>query len=247
MNAGCKMGLRVLMYYGLMMLLSILFLVGMNGWLLYTLNALLLLGFGALVFNDCAYQGEKAATTLAMVEKQRAEGHTVDPLYEKQVFSKRNAVYLLLTAALPLLLLSAVNLALEPHYPVVEVTTAAEEPAAEEETEKLPYDEGAFPEANAELPQPAEPISRAALFMAFMRALFMPFLGLYTLVSAHVLYVLFLPLSLLLPTVGAIGYLQGPKLREKKLDDIEKGKKRKMRNLRVNKKPRKPRSARPEV
>ncbi len=246
MNAGCKMGFRVLMYYGLMVLLSILFLSGMTGWLLYTLNALLLLGFGALVLNDCAYQGEKAAKTLAMIEKKRAEGLSVDPLYEKQAFSKRNAVYLLLTAALPLLLLAAVNLACEPYYPVVEVSAEAEMPV-EEEAEPLPYDEGAFPEANAEIPEPEEPMSRVVLLMVITRALFMPFLGLYTLVSAHVLYILFLPLSLLLPTAGAIGYLQGPKLREKKLDDIEKGKKRKMRNLRVNKKPRTPRSARPEV
>ena len=48
-----------------------------------------------------------------------------------------------------------------------------------------------------------------------------------------------------LPT--PIGYLCGPALRKKKLMDIEKGKKRKMKRLKVNRKPRKPSPPKMEV
>ena len=74
------------------------------------------------------------------------------------------------------------------------------------------------------------------------RAVFMPYVSVYTLVSGKVLNALFFLFSLPLPAACAAGYLMGPKMRDKKLHDIAKGKKRKMRNLKVNKKPRTPKA-----
>ena len=48
--------------------------------------------------------------------------------------------------------------------------------------------------------------------------------------------------TLPIPLMLCIGYLMGPSLRIKKLREIALGKKRKMRNLKVNKKPRKPKA-----
>ena len=250
MGNGAKIGLRVLMYYGLMLLISLLFLSSMTGWVLYVLNALLAAGFIAIVFNDGGYEGEKAATMRAMVEKQREEGHVIDPVWVKQSFDKKHVAGILLVSALPLFLIAAANLACEPLYPEIPMVSAAdvaedmEEPDAE-----FAYDEGAFPEADIDIADAAEEeqTSPAIGLMVVTRALFMPFVALYSLVRAHVLYILFLPLSFVLPMASVVGYLQGPKLRVKKLKDIERGKKRKLRNMRANKKPKEPRQIKPEV
>ena len=61
-------------------------------------------------------------------------------------------------------------------------------------------------------------------------------------VSNKTLNALFFLFALPVPLFQSIGYLLGPKLRAKKLHDIALGKKRKMRNLKVNKKPRTPKA-----
>jgi hypothetical protein len=74
-------------------------------------------------------------------------------------------------------------------------------------------------------------------FNAVARIVFVPFLSLYSLLINHlmVLYILFVPLSFFLPAFALAGYLQGPRLRAKKLMAIKKGiraKKRKERRER---------------
>ena len=78
------------------------------------------------------------------------------------------------------------------------------------------------------------------------RVVFMPYVFSYGLVSNATLNLLFLLYGFPMPVAAFVGYMMGPKLRQKKLKDIALGKKRKMRNLKVNRQ-RKPRGPKAEV
>lgn len=69
------------------------------------------------------------------------------------------------------------------------------------------------------------------------RIVFSPYLPLTVIFQANraMLYAMYIPCALIVPLAMPIGYMQGPRLRQKKLVMIEHGKKRKMRNLKVNK------------
>lgn len=73
-----------------------------------------------------------------------------------------------------------------------------------------------------------------------VRVLFMPYNVVYDLVSQEVLPYVLLMVSLIMPAVLMAGYLQGPRLRKKKLKEIELGKKRKLRKMKKGERQPKP-------
>ena len=122
MNISLYYALRTWGLYLVMALLCLVFLAGIgNGVVVIVLNLLLLIGFLILIFNEGAYNGEKAVTLGVTLEKQLKEGRAVDEKQKKQVFSKRNGVVMLLICLLPFLLISVANLAVAPFYPDEEI------------------------------------------------------------------------------------------------------------------------------
>ncbi len=231
MKTGFKCAVRVWFYHLLMLILGVLFITGIDNDLLRVgLNVLLLAGVGMMTFNEGAYNGEKACTLAASLEKQLKEGRHIDEKAREQVFSKKVAAWILIFGSLPFLLVSTVNAIVAPFYPEIVIADKAEE----EETV------GDFSNSYTEdVEEESEPVNTTNVVA---RLVFMPYVSIYTLVRGNVLNFLFFPFSLLLPALEAAGYLCGPRLREKKLKDIVRGKRRKMKNLKVNKQPRRPKA-----
>ena len=229
MKMGFKIAAHGWSYHVLMVLIGLLFLSGMPGSkIALILDIVLLVGVWGMVLNDGAYNGEKACTLAVSLDKQAKEGRRVDEKLREQVYNKKVAAWILIFGMLPLLLVAGANAIAAPFYP------ESEEPVVVEEEESFSFnydDEG----EDAEL----APING---FKVAARIVFMPYVCFYDMVSNQTLNALFFLFALPLPLFQSIGYLMGPKLREKKLHDIALGKKRKMRNLKVNKKPRKPKA-----
>lgn len=270
MKQGMKFGVQMIGYYATLMILCLLFLAFMGGttfWLQAILNIALLAGFAMIMLNTGGYRGEKAASLSATLEKRRADGHSVDPQQEQEAWSKKTALVGYLTATLPFLLLAVVNLLYYPLY-AARLETLPPMPAQEEESvldeaERARLSELTDPAlvdpqndpglVPVDVADPGEVTQFAPEYTNWVstvtRVAFMPYVSLISLLNdnPYLLYALFIPLSLVMPLFGTIGYLMGPRLREKKLKDIEKGTKRKKRNLKVNKKPRQPREPKHEV
>lgn len=224
MKTGLKMAMHGWSYHLVAALICLMFISGISGWLSIALNAVLMIAIWGMVFNDGAYNGEKACTLAASLEKQEKEGRRVDEKLKTQVYNKKVAAWVLIIGMLPLLLVSTANLIAAPFFPETEVAQTVEE----EESFSFDYD---YEEKAAE----EVPVNG---FNVAARLVFMPYVAVYSLVSSGTLNWLFLLFSLPLPLFQCIGYLFGPKLRAKKLHDIALGKKRKQRNLKVHKKPR---------
>ncbi len=229
MKMGLKYATHVWGYYAVALAIGLMFLSGMGStWFAIALDAVLMLAIMLMVFNDGAYNGEKACTLTVSLEKQFKEGRRIDEKLKAQVFNRKIAAWILIIGALPFLLISAVNAIVAPLYPEVIYDQAAEQ----EQQEKV----GSFEfDYSDEQQEPGAPVNGVNVIA---RLVFMPFVSVYTMVRGNVLNALFFLFSLLLPCMEAVGYLCGPKMRDKKLHDIARGKKRKMRNLKVNKKPR---------
>jgi hypothetical protein len=95
------------------------------------------------------------------------------------------------------------------------------------------------PDAQSALPAEADETQAFNPYNTIARLVFMPFVSVYTLLAKHlmVLYILMVPFSFFLPAFGLIGYLNGPKLRKKKLEAIKKGIRAKKRKERRARKP----------
>jgi len=225
MKMGLKMAARGWTYHFVALMVCLLFVSGLgSGVIAIALNALLLVGMWIMALNDGAYTGEKACTVAATLEKQAKEGRKVEEKLRSQVYDKKVAAWALIICMLPLLLIASANLIAAPFFPEEEIV----ETEAEEESFSFNYD---MDEESAD----SVPVNG---FKVAARLAFMPYVSVYSLVSTNTLNWLFLPFSLPIPLMLAIGYLMGPSLRIKKLRDIALGKKRKMRNLKVHKKPR---------
>ena len=228
MKMGLKMAAHGWSYHVLMLLICLMFISGMPGSTIsLILNIVLLIGVWGMVFNDGAYNGEKACTLAASLEKQAAEGRRIDEKLKAQVYDKKVAAWILIIGLLPLMLIAGANAIAAPFYP------EPEEPVVIEEKESFSFNYG---DGQVEEMGPVNGFNIAA------RLTFMPYVSFYTMVSHKTLNALFFLFALPIPIFQSIGYLMGPKLRAKKLHDIALGKKRKMRNLKVNKKPRKPKA-----
>ncbi len=216
--------------YAVLVFICLLFMTGASESVVLTiLNIAALLGFTLVAFNEGAYNGEKACTLAVSLEKQLKEGRVVDDKMRSQVFSKKTGVTMLIICLIPFLFVSILNLAVAPMYPEVE-TVQVEREKWTDPNEVA--DETAL--------QPINWVNVGA------RVVFMPYVFSYGLVSNATLNLLFLLYGFPMPVAAFVGYMMGPKLRQKKLKDIALGKKRKMRNLKVNRQ-RKPRGPKAEV
>ena len=120
MREGIMFGLRTLVKYLVLLLLSMMFLFLIPQaqlWLQTLLNAVFLAGFALLTFSDAGAAGERAETLRVTLEKRRAEGGAVDPALLKKVYRPATAVTGFFAAPLPLLLIALINLASLPAYP----------------------------------------------------------------------------------------------------------------------------------
>jgi len=109
MKLGWKYATQAWGYHVVAMLLGFFFVANMGGsWFGLAVNALLLLSAIGLALNNGAYQGEKACTTAATIEKLEADGRKVDESLRSQVFNRRVAAWILIFGCLPFLLVSGV-------------------------------------------------------------------------------------------------------------------------------------------
>ena len=234
MSIGARLTLRTYLYYLGCVLISALFLMWMSGiiWLQSILSLGIIVGFCLLCYNEGGVTGERAVTLSRMLDKRLEEGKKVDLSSDRQRFDKKHALVCFLAVSLPLFLLATANLIVSPRYPAFEENTQVSD-------DPFFYDENSVQEEQQE----AEPAAQV-LLRVITRLLFAPLLPLYTILEKHprILYAIFLPFSFVMPACTAIGYLQGPKIREKKLMDIARGKVRKKRKLLVgqHKGPRQP-------
>ena len=211
--------------YVVLLLLALIFLTGLGSSVLsIILNVLLLIGFFILTFNEASYNGEKACTVDAMIEKQISEGRKVDESQKKRGFSRATGVKMFAICLAPFLIVSVLNLVMAPNYP--EVVTEPVEHEAFYQPE-----EGEEPDLS-----PVNPFNVAA------RMVYMPYVFSYNLVPNKTLNWLMLLYAFIVPGCAFAGYMAGPAMRRKKLRDIALGKKRKLRNIKVNKGPKKPKA-----
>lgn len=221
---GFKFAMHVWGYHLIAAILGIVFLSTMSGVWGIVVNSLLIAGIVGVALNEGAYQGEKACTASATVEKQEKEGRKVSDLQRKAMYKRSVAVWAIILGCLPFLLLSTANLIDAGRTDTAVIEQSAE--AAQEDV-VLNYEGEAVQSGLS-----TTPVNAAA------RMVFSSYVAFYSLVDAGTLNMLFFVFSLPVGAAMGIGYLCGPWLRNRKLHDIARGKKRKMRNLKVNKKSR---------
>lgn len=250
MSTGARLTLRTYMMYLANALLCGLFMLWFTDWIVVQsiVCLLLLVGFGMMCYNEGGWNGEKDVTQDRSAEKRIEEGK-MDKSRFVRTFNKKNALVCFLAASIPLCVLACVNLAVSPAYPepdpLVDMSQAAEDP--------FYYSEGKE-EIALEAEENPEPMGQLAL-RVFTRVVFLPLLPLYTLLYEHqtLLYALFIPFSFVMPACTAIGYLNGPRIREKKIEEIARGKVRRRKGLLVgenyvqNQQRRTPKQPKPKV
>ncbi len=246
------MGARALGVYGIALVLCAMLCLPIGGdwyWAQALLNVALLAGMGLMSFADGGYRGERACTVAALEQRQLQEGRTPGPEVAAGKFYPAAALVAFLTCALPLLAVAGLNLAAEPYYPqaVVDSAQAQQQEALLEQLEQMTPEEQE--QALLEVQELAQQAGPTNWFNVVARITFMAYVFLYQpfAQNPHGLNCLFILLALLPALPAPIGYLLGPKLRKKKLVEMEKGKKRKLKRLRVHQKPRTPREPKREV
>ena len=92
MKVSLSYAMRTWGIYAVMMLISLLFLAGTSGSvIMIILNVVLFLGFLLVAFNEGAYNGEKACTLEASLEKQLKEGRAeIENEYSRAVAPEGN-------------------------------------------------------------------------------------------------------------------------------------------------------------
>lgn len=253
MSTGMKMAMRTYTMYLANALLCGLFVLWFEWtWVQTILAAALFVGFCMMCYNEGGWNGERDCTLERTAEKRLQEGKTVDEEMGKRIFDKKNALVCFLVASIPLCCLATANLIASPNYPVLEYVEEAETDASDD---PFYYNSDAAEEqAQAQQEAAAEPVGTLYL-RVISRVCFVPLLPLYNILANNttLLYALFIPFSFIMPACTALGYLRGPKIREKKIEEIARGKVRKKRGLLVgeagvkNQNPHAPKQPRPKV
>jgi hypothetical protein len=231
MRASFKFAGRVWLYYLMAGVLCGMMGASENAFAII-LNIALLAGICGICLNDGGYRGEKACTLNASLEKQQKDGRPIDHEARKNTWNKQAAYRMLAIAIIPFWLLAAVNLIINPPRPGM--------PAV-----------GARAEADNALPPPVQPIGNEAeedeaasavtpalIINTVTRLVFIPYNFTYFFLSEAQLYWLFFLYAAPFPLAACLGYLNGPKLYDKKIKDMLKGKRRKMRKIKAERKPR---------
>lgn len=253
-----RFGLHILTYYLVFAVLSLILLVMVGSAplvLQIIIMTALTAGFGVLLLNDGGAIGEKAVTMSKLVEKRREEGFPIDPENESLCFRKKNALIAFAVAVIPLLLLSAANFIYEPVYER-EYNAYIEqygpiESAEDKLNETVTLENGniVYPADTSENESEDKPAPPTNYIMVAARIVFSPFLSFLAplqenLTAYNLLLMLF---AFLVPAFGAVGYLNGPKLHEKKLKAIAQGVRRTKRRMKFERDRRQPKGPKHEV
>ncbi|MEG0934086.1 MAG: hypothetical protein RSJ41_00695 [Clostridia bacterium] len=245
MKQGLKLGGRALAIYLMDAVLSLLVLGGIGDdwrWMQLVLNGLMLAGMAVVMFESGAYRGERAATLSATVERMQEENHVPDEATRAGCFSKKVAGICALTVLLPLLAVASINLIAQPLYPPVMAEENA--PTPEELGAMLAgMNEGERAQYEMEL---REQVAKTNYVSVATRLVFMPMVGVYGFFGRNPtgLNWLFVLFSALVALPAALGYLLGPQYRAKKLEQMRKSNRRKLRKAKVSAQRRPPK---PEV
>lgn len=207
-----------------------------------------------MMYAEGADRGERACTLSATVSKLESDGKTIDESMKKQMFDKKKAVSAFIIASLPLFLLALINVILAESGSISEnflgtVTRIVFLPCAWVTrifNELVGWNiDGVLDLSKAIF----STVDYSGINFVKAAAASNTSMQLVTAFNAHyitILRLLFIPFSFFPALSMMIGYLRGPKLREKKLKEIEEGSRKKRKKLKVNKKT-KTRVARPEV
>ena len=219
------------------------------------LGLLIYLSFIIMQYGDGCDRGERASTMQATVDRLKSEGKQADERMLKQVYMPKEAVKAFILSSVPLALLAAVNLILANPQDANETTLGVVTrviffPAAwltrimtglvstdltglhTAETALL----GSVARGGMDLVKAVSSLSGIAEYGHA-----------YDLQYLTIMRALYIPISFMAPLAMLIGYLQGPRLRLKKLEDIKKGSNKKRKKLKVFNKKRAPRQLKPEV
>lgn len=226
-----------------------------SAWLGSLLGATVYIAFLVMQYADGADRGERACTMTATVQRLEANGKQADDRMKKQVYAPANAVRAFLISALPLAALAVVNLLLADPNAVGEtalgaVTRIVFFPVAW--LTRLLTSMVGVDYAGAET-------AATTVFGALNRGS-IDFAGLvgklsdlqtyavaYDLSYLTTMRELFIPAAFLAPLAMMLGYLQGPRMHKKKMDDIAKGSRRKKKKLKVFGRSHQPKQVKPEV
>lgn len=218
---------RVWLYYLFSVVIGVFMLLPIDPGVLHTILSIsLVVGVMALCFNDGGYRGDRACTMGATIERLLKDGRNVDPDMYNKVWNKKVAALMLVFTVIPLMLVAGLNLIFtEPNDDLV--TTAVEEP---EEV----FDDSYYVVNNEEG-------ATIAPFRVATAILFSPFAFAFSIEESTRFYLYFL-FALPVPLSAFAGYMMGPKLHERKIKDMMKGKRKKMKNLKVNRQPKPPKA-----
>ena len=226
-----------------------------NAWLGTALGAIIYFTFLILQYGDGCDRGERACTLRDTIEKMKKDGKTPDERMLAQTFDRSFAAKAFVISSLPFALLAIVNLICANPNTVSEtalgtVTRIVFFPAAwitRLFTEKVGIDlTGAIQAADGVFAS----VTRAGVALeTALRNLsgIGEYAVAYDLGYLTVMRALYIPAAFLSPLFMMIGYLRGPKLREKQLADIAKGTRKKAKKLKVFGKPKQKKQIRPEV
>lgn len=196
-----------------------------------------------LQYADGADRGERACTLTATVEKLAKEGKDVDESLRKQTFCRKNAVKAFLYSSIPFAALALANLIFADPSSVTDnllgvITRIVFLPLAWMNrllTSMIGWNLEGVWESGSRMFSAFGTYHTGLDFTLVSDAV----QGIGTFAQAYdihyltILRVGFLVFSFVPPLSMMIGYFQGPKYREKKLQDIAKGSRRKRRKLKV--------------
>ena len=108
---------RGLMLQGILIIVSLIFLLSMSGWWAFAFSVAFIAGVCIYALNEGAYLGDKAVAMQKLIDKQQAEGREIAPERYNEVFDWRVGVRAYIYTVLPFLVLAIVNYVLFLSWP----------------------------------------------------------------------------------------------------------------------------------
>lgn len=226
-----------------------------NLWLGIGLGFAIYIIFIVMQFGDGADNGEKACTLTATIEKVEAQGRTPEARMLKQKYEPKKAVKAFVISAAPLFLLAVANLIFANpnavgenmlgvitrlvNLPIAWISRLMTEMVGIDYTGAFRAGDMVFSAITHEGVNYAQLISDVATVETYATAFDVHYLTW--------MRIAFIPLTILPSLSMMIGYLQGPKYREKKLKEIQMGTRKKRKKLKVFADKKQPRRMKPEV
>lgn len=108
---------RGLMLQGVLLVVSLIFLLSMSGWWAFAFSLALIAGVCMYALNEGAYLGDKAVAMQKLIDKQQAEGRGIAPERYNEVYDWRVGVRAYIYTVLPFLVIAIVNYILYLSWP----------------------------------------------------------------------------------------------------------------------------------